>query len=72
MKSTNELSSLFVGKAEMTGLEADVPIYKAETEFDVFICGICDIMWAMPVGFVVMRKDDHEWWHCPRGHMWRF
>ena len=41
-------------------------------EFDVRTCGDCGVMWAMTVGFVEARRNDHRTWYCPNGHTWHY
>jgi hypothetical protein len=31
-------------------------------------CCNCGIQFAMPADFQARRRDDHEWFYCPRGH----
>jgi hypothetical protein len=45
-----------------------------EETFEVYTCchPACGIRFAMSAAYVRDRRKDHQWWHCPNGHLQHF
>ncbi len=38
------------------------------SEYEMHACLTCEITWAVPVDYLVSRRNDHKRFYCPNGH----
>lgn len=46
--------------------------FVEDTWLETVACCTCGMMFAMTSDFMKRRRDDHDWWYCPKGHQQHF